>query len=227
MTHSIKIKTETLIKETLALMLWQFEAIQISPEKPFRLTSGNYSPIYINCRRLISEPTFIQYFCGAAKYFISHRKIKMDVIAGGETAGIPFAAFLSQSLSLPLVYIRKKTKAHGIAKLVEGNLPKGKRVLLVEDLITDAGSKIHFAESIRANGAYIEDVLVVFDRNQGGAEVLQRSGMSLHSLTDLDVALNVAQNNNIVTNNTITLVKKYLDSPIEWHTEMGLEYQSI
>ncbi len=217
---------ETLIKETVALMLWQFEAIQISPDKPFRLTSGNYSPIYINCRRLISYPTFIQYFCGAAKYFIDRREIKMDIVAGGETAGIPFAAFLAQSLSLPLVYIRKKTKAHGLATLVEGNLPKDKRVFLVEDLITDAGSKIHFVESIRANEAYIEDVLVVFDRKQGGAEALRRSGISLHSLTDLDVALNVAQQSNNVKNNAIALVKKYLASPIEWHHEMGLEFKN-
>ncbi len=113
-------------------------------------------------------------------------------MAGGETAGIPFAVALAGDLAKPVLYVRKKPKDYGIATRLEGELPfPGARVLLVEDLITDGGSKLTFIEALRDAGAVVEDALVLFDREQGGTEVLATQGVRLHSVTDRKTAFAV------------------------------------
>ena len=148
----------------VALYLWHLGAVKVNVEKPFRLTSSNYSPIYINCRQLISSVSFMDLFAAASRQLLGQRGAEFDVIAGGETAGIPFAAFLARSFCRPMVYVRKAAKEHGTASRVEGSLESGGRVLLVEDLITDAGSKLSFIQGIQDAGGDVKDVLVVFDR---------------------------------------------------------------
>ncbi|MCK4826010.1 hypothetical protein KA005_60240, partial [bacterium] len=103
--------------ELAALMLWDAEAIMVNLDEPFKLVSGNYSPIYVNCRRVISDPTFMSMFTAIAQLIWKREGIQVNVIAGGETAGIPFAAYLARSLSIPMVYVRKSKKVHGIASL--------------------------------------------------------------------------------------------------------------
>ena len=127
------------LREAIALYLWELEAVRVQPDEPFRLASGNHSPIYVNCRRVISEPGFMQLFRAAGLLICQRRDIAVDVVAGGETAGIPFAAYLAQALAAPMVYVRKRAKGYGMAGRVEGEAPAGSRVLLVEDLITDGG----------------------------------------------------------------------------------------
>src|SRR5439155_18001337 len=111
--------------------------------------SGNYSPIYVNCRQVISSVVFADLFSAATRLLCATRQIQYEILAGGETAGIPLAAFLSRSFGVPMVYVRKEAKEHGIASKVEGGDVNGRTVLLVEDLITDAGSKIVFGNVVR------------------------------------------------------------------------------
>ena len=149
------------LREAAALVLWELGAVKVSSGEPFRLASGNSSPIYVNCRRLISEPGFMELFVAASRRLT---RAMPDVVAGGETAGIPFAAYLASAFSVPMVYVRKKAKGYGLASRVEGYLEAGAEVLLVEDLITDGGSKLGFLDAIAQAGAEISDVLVLFDR---------------------------------------------------------------
>jgi orotate phosphoribosyltransferase len=209
-------------EEAVALMLLDVGAIKLSVDSPFRLVSGSYSPIYINCRQVISDPTFMALFVTCTRLICERKQIRMDVVAGGETAGIPFAAYLAQGMSLPMVYVRKAKKNHGIDSLVEGALPDGAKVVLVEDLITDAGSKLHFIEAIQASGGTIEDVIVLFDREQGGREALLSRGVQLHAVTGMATAMRVAEEANILSDTTLRSVREYLASPHEWQAKRGL-----
>ncbi len=204
------------LREAVALMLWETGAVQVRPEDPFRLASGNLSPIYVNCRRVISEPSFMSLFCTAAKLLCDRHGLRFDVVAGGETAGIPFAAYLASSLAKPMIYVRKKPKGYGIASRVEGHLEGGERVLLVEDLITDGGSKLGFLDAIEEAGAVVEDALVLFDRQQGGDELLKRRGVRLHAVADRAVTLAVGEAEGQLAAAATAAVEDYFRDPEAW-----------
>jgi orotate phosphoribosyltransferase len=224
MNQNITDKIQSNISATFAMLLWENGAVKVNNEEPFKLASGAYSPIYINCRQVISHPPFMQLFTAAVNMIRARNGLKIEAIAGGETAGIPFGAYVAQSMSLPFVYVRKAAKNYGIANLVEGGDVKGKRVMLIEDLITDGGSKLHFIEALRANGALVENVIVLFDRNQGGGEVLGREGCRLYSVADLNTTLRVAEEMKLLPEESLISVKEYLKDPEGWHTSRGLEF---
>jgi orotate phosphoribosyltransferase len=212
------------MQRLVALHLWELGAIKINLEKPFKLVSGNYSPIYVNCRQVISSVVFADLFSAATRLLCATRQISYDVLAGGETAGIPLAAFLSRSFGMPMVYVRKEVKEHGIGSRVEGGDVSKRKVLLVEDLITDAGSKISFAQAIRGAGGIVNDVIVIFDRLQGGETVLREHGMTLHAITNMDVALGEAEAIGLLSSHQLEMVRDYLKSPPEWHRKKSLEF---
>jgi orotate phosphoribosyltransferase len=213
------------IRRVVSLQLWQLGAIKVNLTEPFRLVSGNYSPIYINCRLLISSPAFVNLFSAAARIICDHRNIDFDVVAGGETAGIPFAVFLAHSFGKPMVYVRKATKDHGISSRIEGVLQPGTRALLVEDLITDAGSKLSFIEAIREVQATVRDVLVVFDRLQGGKEALAQETIQLHAITDMNIALEAGHTAKQISSADLVSIQRYLHEPRQWHLERGLQFR--
>ncbi|MDP8240434.1 MAG: orotate phosphoribosyltransferase [Candidatus Hatepunaea meridiana] len=224
MNNQITNQLKKNINNTIALLLWENGAIKVNNDQPFKLASGNYSPIYINCRQVISDPVFMHLFTSFAHTILHRSGLKIDMIAGGETAGIPFGSYVAQSMSLPFVYVRKAKKGYGIANLVEGGSVDGKHVLLVEDLITDAGSKLHFIEALRAGGVTVEDVLVLFDRNQGGQEALLIEGINLLAVTNLTISLEVAGEMELITEEDLKSVNDYLMDPQDWHKSQGLKF---
>ncbi len=213
------------LREAAALLFWRHDAIQVSAGEPFRLASGNSSPIYVNCRRLISEPTFMDLYVTAARLLLE-RATPPGVIAGGETAGIPFAGWLAQALSKPLVYVRKKAKGYGLAARVEGRVEPGAVALLVEDLITDGGSKVGFIEALGAAGATVSDALVVFDRQQGGAALLAEHGLRLHAVTARAPALALGEEIGRLDAAARRGVDDYFRDPAAWHRERDLPYSA-
>ena len=128
------------IAELTAKMLIEVEAVRFLTEKPFIFTSGWASPAYTDCRRLISFPRVRQTLMdfGAATVFRDTGFEQFDAVAGGETAGIPFAAWMADRLMLPMQYVRKKPKGFGRNAQIEGRIEPGDRVLLVEDMLTGA-----------------------------------------------------------------------------------------
>lgn len=213
------------LREVIALLLWEAGAVKADLKEPFKLVSGNYSPIYVDRRRVISDPVFMRFFACVAGAIRRWAGIRADVVAGGETAGIPFASFVAHSLSLPMVYVRKAKKDHGLSNLVEGHIPQGAEVLLVEDLITDGGSKVRFIDAIGAAGGKVADVFVLFDRLQGGSETMAEIGTRLHSATDMDVLLAVAEAELLLPEGHVGAIRTYLRSPREWHEGRGLTFR--
>lgn len=210
----------------VALQLWDSGAISVSLDQPFKLASGNYSPLYIDCRRLISSVVFADVFSAAAKSMCTAHNIVFDTVAGGETAGIPFAAFLARSFQCPMVYVRKQSKAYGTTSRIEGRLRSGAKVLLVEDLITDAGSKLSFISALHDDGATVRDVLVVFDRLQGGRESLQQHSVALHALSDVNCAINVGVDLDLISTDQRRELHEYLTSPSDWHIRRSLPFKA-
>ena len=145
MTRTPTVDT-AVIGRQVARMLLEIEAVHFRSEPPYKLTSGLASPVYIDCRKLISYPRIrsacMDHACAVLADAAGFERF--DAVAGGETAGIPFAAWIAERLGLPMQYVRKKPKGFGRDAQIEGNLKEGEKVLLVEDLATDGGSKINF-----------------------------------------------------------------------------------
>ena len=128
---------------TAARILLEIKAVNFRPEEAYTFTSGWKSPVYIDCRRIIYFPRARAKICDLAVEKID-RHVGYEVIetvAGGETAGIPFAAWIADRMGAPMSYVRKKPKGFGQNALIEGDVPVGKRTLLVEDLTTDGSRK--------------------------------------------------------------------------------------
>ncbi len=208
------------IAEMTSQLLWQHKVVQVNEQEPFRLASGNFAPIYINCRLLISFPSTRDILIGLARHLCQERQIECDCVAGGETAGIPFAAWLAEKLNKPLIYVRKKRKDYGGGQLLEG-IAQGK-VLLVEDLMTDGGSKVGFIEGIREAGCTISDCLVIVDRQQKGAQKLAEMGVTVHSLVELSTCLEMGQALGLLSEASLEEVKHYLEDPSAWNLKRGL-----
>src|SRR5579863_6320730 len=151
--------------EITSRILLETKAVLFSPDQPFTFTSGRVSPVYIDCRRLISFPRARRRLMDLAADLIE-RAIgheALHAIAGGETAGIPFAAWIAERLSLPMLYVRKQPKGFGRNAQIEGHFHEGDRVLLVEDLASEGTSKLNFVRAIRQAGGRIEDAFVIFN----------------------------------------------------------------
>ncbi len=169
-----------------ARLLLEVEAVNFRPEEPYRLTSGLASPVYVDCRKLISFPRTRAALMDlmVARLIAEAGAERFDAVAGGETAGIPFAAWVAERMGLPMLYVRKKPKGFGRGAQIEGWFPEGANVLLVEDLTTDGGSKLVFVEALRAAGAETTDTAVIFfyDVFPGARDRLGAAGRALHWL---------------------------------------------
>ena len=169
---------------TTARILLEIKAVNFRPEEPYTFTSGWKSPVYIDCRRIIYFPRARAKICALGVEKIG-RHIgfeTIEAVAGGETAGIPFAAWIADRMMAPMAYVRKKPKGFGRNALIEGDVPEGKQTLLVEDLTTDGRSKIQFAQALRDAGAIVNHAFVVFFYGvfPGSFETLAAMDVSLH-----------------------------------------------
>jgi len=203
-----------------ASILLETNSVHFRPDEPFTFTSGRKSPVYIDCRRLISFPRARAKLMDLGAEMITRRVgyESLDAIAGGETAGIPFAAWLSERLSLPMLYIRKKPKGFGRMAQIEGEMKEGARVLLVEDLASEGTSKINFINAIRAAGGQIDHTFVVFHYGIFPSSVasLGEVGVALHGLTTWHDVLALAHERGSFTPAQYQAIKSFLDDPEGW-----------
>jgi orotate phosphoribosyltransferase len=208
-----------------ARILLDIKAVHFNADTPFILTSGRASPVYIDCRKIISFPrarkAIIDY--GAETIMRDAGFEAIDAVAGGETAGIPFAAWMSERMGLPMQYIRKKPKGFGRNAQIEGVITEGQRVLLVEDLTTDGGSKVGFVNAIRQAGGVCEHAFVVFHYGifAKSKETMDAMGVRLHALATWWDVLAAAREGNYFDDRTTGEVEKFLHDPTGWSTAHG------
>ncbi len=213
------------IARLTARMLLEIRAVHFRRDEPYIFTSGIASPVYIDCRKLISYPrirgTLMDFAC--AKVLREAGFEAFDAVAGGETAGIPFAAWIAERLGLPMLYVRKKPKGFGRDAQIEGALAASARVLLVEDLTTDGGSKLTFAKALRVAGAEVSHTLVVFSYGifPQTEAVLAEHGLALHHLATWREVLAEARAGKHFDAETLAEVAAFLDAPLAWSAAHG------
>lgn len=206
-----------------ARMLFEIEAVHFRPQDPFTLASGLASPVYVDCRRIISFPRVR----AAIGDFLAATVLReagfeaFDCIAGGETAGIPFAALVAERLGLPMCYVRKKPKGYGRNARIEGVMAPGDRVLLVEDLATDGGSKLSFVDAIRETGAICAHASVVFSYGifADTGPKLEAHGLRLHHLCTWWDMLAEARASGRFGAEALDAVGRFLGDPDVWRAE--------
>src|SRR5690242_9596876 len=206
-------------------MMLEIKALHFNAEKPFIFTSGWASPVYVDCRKIISFPrlrnTLMDFAAQTIVSNIGYESI--DCVAGGETAGIPFAAWIADRLMLPMQYVRKKPKGFGRNAQIEGHLLEGQRVLLVEDLTTDGRSKVNFCKALRDAGAKVEHCFVLFfyDIYPESRAILSELGVTLHHLATWWDILAVAKASNKFDPKMLAEVEKFMHDPAGWSKAHG------
>jgi len=213
------------IAELTAKMLLEVEAVRFYSEKPFIFTSGLASPVYTDCRRLISFPrvrsALIDF--GASTLARDVGFEAFDTVAGGETAGIPFAAWMADKLTLPMQYVRKQSKGFGRNAQIEGEVKDGQRVLLVEDMTTDGGSKVNFINALRTAGVKCDHTFVFFfyDIFPEGLKTLTDMGVTHHALATWWDVLAVAKKSEKFSAEKLAEVEAFMHDPRGWSKAHG------
>lgn len=208
------------IAKLTAQMLLEIGAVDFNANEPFIYASGLPGPTYVDCRKLISFPriraTLMDFLVCTVMRDAGFEAF--DNIAGGETAGIPFAAMVAERMALPMTYVRKKPKGYGRNARIEGVMSEGDRVLLVEDLTTDGGSKISFVDAIRDTGANCAHTAVIFYYGifPDTEKTLGDHGVTLHSLCTWWDVLEVAREQQAFDTDTLDQVEAFLTAPKAW-----------
>ncbi|MBP2235778.1 orotate phosphoribosyltransferase [Sinorhizobium kostiense] len=216
---------KAVMAELVAKMLWEIRAVHFRADEPYKLASGMASPVYIDCRKLISYPRIRSAVMDfAAATILSEAGFEQfDVVAGGETAGIPFAAMLAERLGLPMIYVRKAPKGHGRNAQIEGHMPEGARVLVIEDLTTAGGSMFKFIDAIRAAGGIVEHGVALFyyDIFPEARANMKSKGVDLHYIATWRNVLAVAREQALFDEKTLNEVEAFLNAPLEWSARNG------
>jgi orotate phosphoribosyltransferase len=212
------------IGEAVAQLLFESGAIHVSRQQPFILAAGWASPVYVDVRIILGDPALRQAVTQLAVRYVTAilPQASIDAVAGAETAGIPFAAWLADKMNVKMRYVRKRPLGIGRNAQVEGGDVDGLKVLLVDDLTTDGGSKLGFARGLRAAGADVEHVLTIFyhDVFPGASERLAEAGLMLHPLaTWADILRSTAAGQ--MSPQDRAEIERFLADPVAWSTRHG------
>ena len=223
-TFALPIDKAAIAQQTARMML-EIKAIHFNAAQPFIFTSGWASPVYVDCRKIISYPrlrsALMDFAAATIVRDVGYESI--DIVAGGETAGIPFAAWIADKLGLPMQYIRKKPKGFGRNAQIEGEVVAGARTLLVEDLATDGRSKVNFCQALRNAGAGVDHCFVLFfyDIFPKSQEVFTELGIRLHRLATWWDILEAAKASGHFDPGVLSEVESFLHKPADWSAAHG------
>ncbi|HEY3291398.1 MAG TPA: orotate phosphoribosyltransferase [Anaerolineae bacterium] len=172
--------------QTIACDLFDIGCVKFGQ---FKLKSGLISPIYIDLRLLVTYPEVLRKVAQAMVQKIAQSALTFDRLAAIPYAGLPIGVSVALESGLPLIYPRKEAKDYGTAKIIEGVYHPGETVLLVDDLITKGTAKIESLKPLTDARLLVKDVLVLIDREQGGAAEMNAHGVALHAVTTLTAIL--------------------------------------
>jgi orotate phosphoribosyltransferase len=198
------------MQKQIASLLLDIGAVSLSPKQPFTWSSGMKSPIYCDNRLTLSYPEVRSVIADGLSSLIGSHYPDAEVIAGTATAGIPHAAFVSERLDLPMVYVRSKAKEHGKGKQIEGLLTEGQKVVIVEDLISTGGSVINAANALSEAGADVLGAVAIFTYElEKGFSQLRNASLDVQTLTDFNTLVEAANENEIITADETKQLKQW------------------
>ncbi|KAG3463950.1 orotate phosphoribosyltransferase [Listeria monocytogenes] len=205
------------IEKQVAEQLLEIKAVFLKPNEPFTWASGIKSPIYCDNRLTLGFPKVRQFIAKSLAEKIKQTFGEIDVVAGTATAGIPHAAWVSDLLDLPMVYVRSKAKEHGKGNQIEGPISKGQKVVVIEDLISTGGSSLKAVEALEEAGTEVVGIAAIFTYGLAkGKQLLEESGTKLVTLTNYDELIEVALNENYVTGEDMETLKEWKKNPEKW-----------
>lgn len=200
-------------------------AVRVNIHAPFMFSSGWASPVYVECQRVMAHPDLRQTLMALAAGEIERRvgAATIDTIVGGEDAGVCFAAWIADALRKPLNFVRTRTRGFGRNAQIEGELRAGARALLVGDLTTDGMTKASFAAALRAAGAEVRDVFVLFyfDVFEAARPQLDAAGLRLHALATWADVVAVAKEDGLFDAPTLAEVEGFRNDPAGWSARHG------
>ncbi|MBT3349317.1 orotate phosphoribosyltransferase [bacterium] len=202
----------------IAEILVRHDIVKTNFETPFVWVSGIHSPIYCDCREIISIPEARDAIVAAFLEKIETENFAVDIISGTATAGIPWAAFVAQALDKPMLYVRPEPKKHGAGKQVEGRGDRGKNVLVVEDALSTAGSSVRSAEALRKElDANVENILAIFSWDTPAApRTAAAANLKLWPLTYFDEIADTLEESRKITAEQKSELERFHADPPNW-----------
>jgi len=202
------------LQNEIAHAMLKVGAVELNPTELFTWASGIKSPIYCDTRLTISDPVIRKQLANGLASVIKENFGATEIVAGTATAGIPHAAWVSDILELPMVYVRSKAKEHGRGNQIEGKYAAGQKVVVVEDIVSTGGSSITSVESLRAAGCQVLGVVCVYTYNLPRAEqAFDEAGIQYVSLTNFDYLIEAANESGAIKEEDIPFLK-------EWHGKL-------
>ena len=202
------------LQEIVAENLLKIKAVFLKPNDPFTWASGIKSPIYCDNRLTLSHVEVRKVVEEGLASIIKEHFPTCEVVMGTSTAGIPHAAYVSEILNLPMGYVRGGAKDHGRQNQIEGVVPVGKDVVVIEDLISTAGSSIEVVNILREAGCNVLGIASIFTYNlKKGTERLAAANVVNHSLSNFEVLAKVAAEKNYIAQEDLAKVLKFQSNP--------------
>jgi len=203
------------MQKEIAKILLEIKAVKLSVNPPFTWASGIKSPIYCDNRMLMGYPEKRKIVIDA--FIEKVKEYNPEIIAGTATAGIPHAAWISEKLGLPMIYIRSKAKDHGRQNKIEGPLEKGKKVLVIEDLISTGGSSVEAAKAVQEAGCEVLGVLAIFTYQLAKSfKVFEEANIKFDTLTNFETLIEIAVEQNYLKENDKKTVLNWYKDPENW-----------
>ena len=201
------------MSKQIAKSLLDIEAVSLSPNDLFTWSSGIKSPIYCDNRITLGYPKVRQDIRDGLSELITEYFNDVEVISGTATAGIPHAAYISEKLNLPMNYVRSKSKSHGKQNQIEGAQSKGKKVVVVEDLISTGGASNTTVEALREAGAEVVGVVAIFTYGLSKADdIFKKANLPFYTLSNYNELIEVAKEEGKISENDIQTLVEWRDN---------------
>lgn len=214
--NAAKVEPGAKVEEEIASWLLKIGAVTLSPREPYTWASGVKSPIYCDCRRVMSFPEARTVIENAWTGLIRAKWPGVEALVGVATGGIPHAAFVAERLRIPMAYVRPKAKGHGLEKRVEGWLEQGTSVVVMEDLVSTGSSLLEAVKETSREGAHVLGATAIFTYELPQAtESFQKESISLATLTRFSKITEVAQKMGALSHDDVDLMVKGMASVVE------------
>jgi orotate phosphoribosyltransferase len=205
-------------EKAVAEKLLQINAIKLSPQQPFTWASGWKSPIYCDNRRVLSFPFIRDFIKSEMCNVVFEQFAEAEILAGVATAGIPWGAMVADQLKLPFIYVRPKPKEHGLGNQVEGFYEKGKKVLVIEDLVSTGKSSLEAAEVLSKADLEIAGMVSIFTYGfEIAKKAFETAGIRYNSLTNYPTLIELAVEKGIVNAGEQNTLLNWSKDPANWN----------
>jgi len=201
----------------IASYLLETQAVRLRPDQPFQWSSGWLSPIYCDNRITLSHPAARTFIKKSLAQVIKKQFPTCTAVVGVATAGIAQGALVAEALQLPFAYVRPKPKEHGMGNQIEGSIPEGAHVVVVEDLISTGGSSLKCVEALRAAGVKVVGMVAIFTYGfKVAQENFEKAEIPLITLSEYKYLIDEAVKQDYIPQESVETLKKWRRSPEKW-----------